>query len=439
MEPDKVEGPYKEFSDDEISCAVYLKPFCRVEFEAKVMPHLVEVCYQTGVKQVGKNAKIAGFRKGKAPDNLVITHYPSQIEDQWKQLLANLVFEKCYQKASIPILNSQNKPTYTIESCSREKGALLRILFETEPNIPKIDCKDLFLAPVEHPVIDEIRVKDAIEQLRSSFTVWEKVNNRSVQLLDYVTLDVYGAESSPFSPLFSNRRVQVADQIIPKWLIDLLLGKNEGDWIEENDLDLSFFSIEESVKQKKVSFYIKQIERAVIPELNDRFFQKLAVSSIDELETVVRKVLIRHADASVKEKLRENLATLLLDKYRLDIPSSLIDREIHFRMKHLLEDSEYLKSWNKMNDDGKKKVVLSIAEYSEKALRLFYLCRYIVQNSKLEFPKDEPLNDSSSPLESLLDKMAGFVEAEKEESLKEVALAQTILDRALFCVVNNAN
>ena len=71
-------------------------------------------------------------------------------------------------------------------------------------------------------------------------------------------------------------------------------------------------------------------------------------------------------------------------------------------MQQLLQDQEYLQHWNSMTPEAKKRTVDSIAEQSEKAVRMFYLCRKILADAKITIsPKDLP-KAPDSPLACLL-------------------------------------
>src|SRR6185312_10135281 len=110
----------------------------------------------------------------------------------------------------------------------------------------------------------------------------------------------------------------------------------------------------------------------------------------------------RQADAHVREKQREQLSEILLTEFPFDLPSSLIEKETQFRMKQLFEDAHFQNEWKEMNEEARKKMVEAIYTQSEKAVRLFYLCRKVIADEKLTItPADMP-KPPTNTLEALM-------------------------------------
>ncbi len=187
---------------------------------------------------------------------------------------------------------------------------------------------------------------------------------------------------------------------------------------------------DQDLKPKKVRVAIKQVEEATLPELTDGFARKLGAPSVDIMRTNVEQLLNQKADAHVQEKLREEVSDVLIEKYRFDVPMSLIDREVRFRMQQLLQDQEYLQHWNSMTPEAKKRSVASVAEQSEKAVRMFYLCRKILADAKINIsPKDLP-KAPETPLGMLLGDRRDFHPQENTEVHQAEAFSRLLLEKA---------
>ena len=124
--------PGQEFSSSELKVTVHRMPACRIELEVEAFAPIAKSARDKAVKVVGKEVTIAGFRKGKAPEEFVIKNYPSQVDKQWQEILASECFKECHKVIHVPVLNNELKISFNIKSHSLD-GAKLILFFETEP------------------------------------------------------------------------------------------------------------------------------------------------------------------------------------------------------------------------------------------------------------------------------------------------------------------
>ena len=120
------------------------KPNCVVEFDVKASSALVDRAYQNAIKAVAKDTTIPGFRKGKAPEDVIKKTFKSAIEKKWEQLIGEESFAECEKLAKIPVLNAQTRIHFKMKKHSHE-SAEMTFQFETEPSIPAIDFSSSFL------------------------------------------------------------------------------------------------------------------------------------------------------------------------------------------------------------------------------------------------------------------------------------------------------
>ncbi len=434
----EVQAPF-EFSNDKLKVKAHLKQNCKVELEIHAAPAIVKEAYHKAAKTVGKEVTLPGFRKGKAPTGLVEKNYSKQIDTEWQKAIADLVFQDSMKLINIPILNNEPKISYNIKSHSLESGSSLILFFETEPSIPDVNPQDLTLKAVERPAVNDDKVNETMRQLQLFFAEWKKMD-RPIQENDFVILDVDLIEENPPRKLFADVRFEVTDRSMAKWMKDLILGHQRGEVLEGvsiPDEDASKKDQEE-LKPKKVRVVIKQVEEATMPEFGDEFARRLGAPSVDIMRTNVEQLLNQKADAHVQEKLREEVSEMLLEKYRFDVPMSLIDREVRFRMQQLLQDQEYLQHWNSMTPEAKKRSVASVAEQSEKAVRMFYLCRKILAAAKITISPNDLPKAPDSPLGMLLGERRDFNPQENTEVHQAEAFSRLLLEKAEDFVIAHA-
>lgn len=428
-----------ESFNDLVKTKVHLKPLCRVEIDVELPPSFVKKNHDQAVKQVRKSTVIDGFRKGRAPLELVEKKHPKPVDTEWQKLIASTALNEALRITKIPLLNKQAKINYSLKSYSLHEGATLTLFFETEPSVPEVIPSDITLTPVDHPTIDEKELNATIRQLQFFFTHWETVTDRPIQENDFVILDVDVIDEDPPKNLFAHVRFEVTDQSMAKWMKDLVLGKNLGEVLEGTsvpDEDLSD-EVKASFKPRKVRVKIKKIETTTLPELNDEFSKRLGVSSMEEAKTNIKHHLNKRIETHIREKQREEVREIFLNRYLFDVPESLVDQEVRFRMEQLLRDSEYLDHWSNMTEEARRQALISVKEQSKKAVRMFYLCRKILLDGKISLSLAEPEALDDSPIALLLNDRKKS--EEKSELHRLEYLSRLMLERAEDYVIDHAS
>ncbi|MGH2611636.1 MAG: hypothetical protein ACRDFB_01140, partial [Rhabdochlamydiaceae bacterium] len=329
---------------------------------------------------------------------------------------------------------------YNMKSHSLQEGAKLILFFETEPTIPFIDPKTITLKQIERPEVNADKVEETIRQVQLFFAEWKRVDNRPIEENDFVLLDVDVIEEEPPRSLFSGVRFEVTNRAMAKWMKDLVVGHKRGDVLEGTSIpdEDAKEKDKKELTSKKVRVTIRDIEIAKLPELTDEFAQKLGATSFIEMRKNVEKLLHNKADAHVQEKQREEVSEVLLKDFKFDVPGSLIDREVRFRMQQLLQDPEYAQHWNNMTNEAKKRTVGSIAEQSEKAVRMFYVCRKILADAKITISPNDIPKVVDTPLNMLIGDRRDIHPQENTEVHQAEAFSRLLLEKAEDYIIAHA-
>jgi trigger factor len=422
----------EEYKSDSIHFIVHRKPRCTVEFHVQVTPALVREAHKKAIKKVSKQVSLPGFRKGRAPGELVAKKFGKEIDREWQQEIANEVFPECEKLANIPILKKDSKINYTIKSHSLDHGADIHYSFETEPSIPYVDPKHFHLKEVARPPATDKEVEETIRQIHFFFAKWQPVRGRPAREGDFVILDVDVIETDPPTPLFSDTRFEISDKHMAQWMKPLVLGLDIGASIE----GMSFPNEELSEKEKetyppkKVRLTLKAIDHAELPPMDEVFYRSLGVKDYEELQGSLTRLLNEKADAHVKEAERQQVVDFLLHQHPFELPTSFISKETRFRMQQLLGDEDFKNQWSQMNEEQQKQTIQSIFNQSEKAVRLFYICRRIIQEAGIQLSPEDLPKIPTTPLEILVKTPSPYQHHEDEELRQAEAYSRLILEKA---------
>lgn len=429
----------QELHNEFVRFTIHQKPACIIEFNVEALEPLVSKAHKNAIRAVSKEVALSGFRKGKAPEALIAKNFPKDVDKQWQQEIADESLRECQKLAKITLLQRDGKITYQMKSHS-SKGALLTLLLETEPKIPSVDPKQMQLKAVKRPEVNEDKICETMRQAQLFFATWESITDRPIQVGDFVSLDVDIIENTPPVPLFSNTRFEVTEKAMSKWMYDLVLGKNLGEIVEGISEPDDSASEEEKAEltAKKVRLNIRSIDAATLPELTEEFVKIMGVNTVDEMKTNITKLLNKQADEHVLEEQRKQVSDFLLKECPFDLPATLIEKETEFRFRQLWQDASFQTYWKGLKQEERTKIIHTVQSQSEKAVRMFYLCKKIVNDANIRITGEDLPSASADPLNVLLDLQQSEGPRKSPEIEHAEAYSRLVLEKAEDFIIRNA-
>jgi trigger factor len=421
-----------ELSNNEVTVTVNRRPRCVVELRVKAKPSLTGVAHKEAVKEVAKEVALPGFRKGRAPEALVLKNFSEAIKKRWHEVVANKAYNASAPLTQAPKLQSDTKILFDMQTCSLEEGATLSLSYETLPDVPSVDPQQITLRPVKRPEVNEQKVEETIRQLRLFFAEWTRVEDRPAQEGDFVLIDLDVIEGNSSSSLFSNTRFEVSDHAMAQWMKALIIGLRIGDSVEGVSRPDDTLSEEEKAafQLKEVRLTLHGIDLAALPPLDDRFAQRVGVATVEDLRTQVTRLLNHQADAHVKKELRDQLDAYLLEHYPFDLPDSIVEQEASFRMRQVLADKDFQEHFTSSNAAERKAILEEILEHARRALRMFYLSKKIAQEAGIEISLQDLPQPAATPLEALMRPAERTLTHADESVQLAEAYSRTLLEKA---------
>jgi trigger factor len=392
---------HEELKNNDIQVTVHRKPSCRIELDVKVSKNIVNQARKAAIKTVSKEVALPGFRKGKAPDEVILKRYPNDVEKQLHKSIADIAYAEAQKLARIPLLNNNAQITFDLKKQS-EEGAELIFTFETEPTIPSVDPKLFTSKPVDRPEVAEKQIEEAVRQMMFFYAEWTPVSDRPIQDGDYIMIDLDTIENDVPQKVFHHIRFEVSKERMASWMKNLVKGAKAGDVLEgmsEAD-DTATEEEKNEFKPKQVRLSILKVEEAILPELNDDFAKKVGAENVQIMRESIAKMLNDRADEKVKETLYEQVNDFLTEQYPFDLPATLVETEKKHRKQQLMQDPKFKANWDKMSQEEKEKLEEKLFIESSHAVRLFYLSRAVVHQARIPITHKEIQDEAISTMHS---------------------------------------
>ena len=322
-----------QLKNENLEVRAKFNPGCLVELEVHVLPHAVRAAYDKAVKSVKKEVSIPGFRKGKAPDGVILKNFDKDIQKECRDLVLQTAYkEVLYLVQRFPFSKNSVKKAQ-IKTFSLESGTDLLFVYEAEPTVPKITVEDVEIPQLNPKPATQEELDKERKRVQLSYATWEEVTDRAACDQDFVIIDV-DVLDHPAHNVCVDKLFHMISSEMSQWMYTLIVGmqKNESrEGIAEPDP--SQLLEKETATPKRCRITLKAIQKATMPLYDDAFAKTLECENIAELEKKIAEGVNYLHEQEARVAARNQLCHALLQKYPLDLPQSLIEMEAKRRIQ----------------------------------------------------------------------------------------------------------
>jgi trigger factor len=317
--------------------------------EAKLVveidPELMDKYKRRAARKISERGKIAGFRPGKAPYEMVVRTYGEQpIVEQAVDFLIDSEYSNILQEAdvnpgaagSLESIDSLEPPKFTFRV----------------PLAPEVDLGELhsLRMPYEWQAPDDAEVEKAIEDLRQMYATTENVE-REVQEGDYVVVDVKSDTTELNRTGFAAYvRQEEHDTEWPyNGFARELIGLKPGDTKTIQHTFPEDWEVEElRGKEAQMEVTVKTVRSVTLPELNDDFAKTVgAGETLEQVREAVRKDVETRSKADYDDRYFVDLIEKIKEGASLKYHQHALEHE----GEHVLEELSQRLSQQNMDLD----------------------------------------------------------------------------------------
>ena len=281
---------------------------------------------QNRLQSLSRKTRIQGFRPGKAPLKVVEKHYGSRIR---KEVVGEVLQSSFYEALAKEKLRPASQPE--IDPVEDEgPGLTYTATFEVYPEIDLAPVDELEINKPNCTVSEEDLDK-MIENIRRQQRKFQKVDRKATDG-DVLVVDFEGTVGGePFEGgSAQDYRLELGTGRFIAGFEQGLAGAVTNDVVE---LDLEFPSdyYKTDLAGKPVHFTVtvKEVNEAILPELNEDLFKKMGVQEggLEEFRSEVRKNMEREVEHALLDRAKSNVLDALYAANTIELPPSLIRNE----------------------------------------------------------------------------------------------------------------
>lgn len=286
--------------------------------------------FKKAVAKIAGQVNIPGFRKGKAPRNIIEMHYGKEAV---KQEAFELVANQCYtealeQEKLIPVSDPKVEDSVFEENKDME----LTIKVTLKPEVKLGDYKELHVEKEAVEVTEEA-VEEQVQGLRSRHAkMVEAEEGAVIEKGDFAIIDFAGTvDGEPFSGgEGKGYPLEVGSNSFIPGFEDQLVGLKKGD---STDVDVTFpeeyFVKELAGKQAIFKVNVQDVKRKELPELTDEYVAANSdCKTVEELRASYKERMQKAAENNAQIAYEKALIDLAVANAEFEVPEIMIEDRV---------------------------------------------------------------------------------------------------------------
>lgn len=373
-------------------------PKSLVELTIEATPAELEPARIVALKELQKEVKIAGFRPGKIPLDVLIEKVGAAvIERETLNHAIPLLYTEAVKNKELKVIS---RPTVKIESTTPFKFvAQVAVL----PEVKLGDYKKIKIKK-EKTELGKQELEDFLKHLRKRHAVAKEIKSRAAKKGDRVEVDFAGFTPDGVSLEKTNSKnhpLTLGENVFVPGFEEGVVGMQ----LEEEKEHTVKFPADYHAKHLanqdvKFKIKLKKIEEMEEPELSDTFAETITggqKKKWSEVETEIRTGLLQEKTTAAAQKLENELMAELLKICEVEIPEILITEEVVYMLQDFKERLEsggldfdkYLIQSKKTEEQIQKEMTPE----AEKRVKLRLILDKLVEAEKITIPSAELENE----------------------------------------------
>ena len=289
--------------------------------QVSIPAETVQAAEERTARRYATQARLPGFRPGKAPAAMVRKKFATEIRQDTLQALVQEAYEQAMAQAQVEPITQPH-----IHDLKFEAGEPLTFTFhfEVRPEITLERIEGFAIEGGPTEVTDEM-VQQQLDALRDQRAVWAPVEEKPADG-DKVTVELATADDDGTLPPPREYTVELGKQQAIPGIEELIMEAAPGETIERPVKWPDDFPDEAQRGVSKVSrVTVKEVKRKTVPAMDDALARELGdFDSVDALTAAVREDLTANLARETDAEQRAKLLDAIIDANPFDVPPTWV-------------------------------------------------------------------------------------------------------------------
>ena len=301
----------------------------KIEMEVTVPANDIRKKQEVRLIEVGKTAKLPGFRPGKVPMKMLEQKYGRAVMGEVLELVVNDATAKVFKDKNI---RPAMQPKIEVKEFDEGKDLVFTMSVEKLPTVEVMDLKGVKLTrPVAKP--EAKLVDETLERIAKNNRPVQKVEeDRATKKGDIAVITFHGRtkDDGVMHEGMHAHAVELelgSNRFIPGFE-DQLVGKKAGEKVEVAvTFPKDYGATELAGREAIFDTVIEEIREAGEAKIDDALAKTLGMADEKALRAAVEQQMASEYEMQSRMKLKRQLLDILDENHDFEIPQSMVDAE----------------------------------------------------------------------------------------------------------------
>lgn len=374
-------------------------PNCLATLRVEVDPANVKSAREQVAREYGQQARIPGYRQGKAPRAVIERKFSKQIREELERKLLTDSTRQAISEQKLRVLQLAQIEDVNIGA---DDSMSFTATVITQPEFPLPVYKGLTIEVPDTAVTDE-EITESIDRLREQAADFLDITeDRGARMEDFVVIDYRGTiggqavhEVFPKAgkPLSANEDfwIKMTEEAFFPGYCAALLDARPGDKRSFEITVPEDFPVEGmpgQVIQYEVT--VNGIKSKILPELDDAFANTVvAGKTIDDLREVARQELARQKEGDVQGNKRNQVMRQLLAQVECELPQNLVRQETQRILSDIVRENQTRGVAEEVLKENERELVGAAANNARERVKGTFVLIRIAEAEGIRVGKEE--------------------------------------------------
>ncbi|MBI5246294.1 MAG: trigger factor [Elusimicrobia bacterium] len=373
---------------------------CVVTLTVEIPAEEVENQSQTSLVRLQSQARIPGFRPGKAPLDMVKQHFAGRAREEAIDVLIRKHVPAALEDQKLRVVE-----TPSVEDVKWNPGSPLLLTVRVEV-APTPIAKDYTKIPVSRKpqAADAAALDKRLEELRDAQARLEISKDEAAGDKSFVVID-YAASQNGKPMANAKGTGELVDMSAEQTLEGLAAGLKGMKRGEQKTIKVKLGG-----KDADLAVTVAEIKTKVLPAVDAEFAKDMGLESLEELKGKLKEVLDREVKSASESDVVRQIEESLVKSNVFALPPSMVERQLEGMMERM---KRQLMGATQLSDKVLTDLRTKLQPKAEDEVRLAFVMSAIAEKEKIAVSETELASELEAGLKDAAD------EAKKKE-LREI-------------------
>src|SRR5438067_492853 len=374
------------------------QPPGRATLRIELPPEDVRKEWDAIANNYSRNARIPGYRAGKAPRQVIEKKFRKEIQDELTKALVSKSYHEAIAEKQLRVVSLADVGDVEF---GEDRSMRFRATVVTAPEFELPEYKNI---PVQLPAtaVSEAEVDAAIERLRDQAADFVDAPDRGLARGDFAVLEYAGAiDGIPISEIVPEASKNLhggkkfwlhlsPENFLPKFC-EQIIGMKAGDTRSvQVEFPAEFPVTELAGKKADYAVTLNEIKERVLPAVDDAFAAKIMPEkTLADLRHTVEHNLEHEKEHEVERAKEQQIVKFLHERISFDLPPPLLKNETRRALNELVHRNRERGVPDDMLKGKEKELVEGAGSLAAHRLKTNFILSRIAEREKIKVSRQE--------------------------------------------------